>query len=71
MFVVERVTNYTLAFSKQTNFWLEIVGSDFIIPYNSDEHIQYSIVPPGISPIIKSCLIGVEDMLQCLWFVVT
>ena len=42
-----------------------------IIVYKSDQHFQYSIVPPDISPITKSCLTGAEDMLQCLWFVIT
>ena len=42
-----------------------------IILYKSDQLIQYSVVPPGVSLISKSYLTGSEDMLQCLWFVIT
>ena len=39
--------------------------------FSVDRLLQYSVVPPGVSPICKSGLIETEDMLQCLWCVIT
>ena len=39
------------------------------ILYKSDQLFQNPIMLAVIWPVTKSCLIGVEDMLQCLWFI--